>query len=44
MNIDFRPIEGRFVRMEPLRPEHKEELRAAGGEGEHGAQGAGIGV
>jgi RimJ/RimL family protein N-acetyltransferase len=29
MNIDFRPIEGRFVRMEPLRPEHKEEIRAA---------------
>jgi RimJ/RimL family protein N-acetyltransferase len=29
MNIDFRPIEGRFVRMEPLTPEHKEEIRAA---------------
>ena len=29
MNIDFRSIEGRFVRMEPLRPEHKEGIRAA---------------
>jgi N-acetyltransferase len=29
MNIDFRPLEGRFVRMEPLTPEHKEEIRAA---------------
>jgi len=29
MEIGFRPLEGRFVRMEPLRPEHKEEIRAA---------------
>jgi RimJ/RimL family protein N-acetyltransferase len=29
MEIGFRPLEGRFVRMEPLRPEHKEEMRAA---------------
>ena len=29
MNIGFRPLEGRFVRMEPLAPEHKEEVRAA---------------
>jgi RimJ/RimL family protein N-acetyltransferase len=29
MNIDFHPIEGRFVRMEPLAPRHKEEVRAA---------------
>lgn len=29
MNIDFYPIEGRFVRMEPLAPRHKEEVRAA---------------
>jgi N-acetyltransferase len=29
MNIGFHPLEGRFVRMEPLMPEHKEEIRAA---------------
>jgi RimJ/RimL family protein N-acetyltransferase len=29
MDIGFHPIEGRFVRMEPLMPRHKEELRAA---------------
>ena len=29
MNIGFHPLEGRFVRMEPLKPEHKEEIRAA---------------
>jgi RimJ/RimL family protein N-acetyltransferase len=29
MEIGFRALEGRFVRMEPLRPEHKEEIRAA---------------
>jgi RimJ/RimL family protein N-acetyltransferase len=29
MNIGFHPLEGRFVRMEPLTPEHKEEVRAA---------------
>jgi RimJ/RimL family protein N-acetyltransferase len=29
MDIGFHPLEGRFVRMEPLRPEHKEEIRAA---------------
>lgn len=29
MNIGFHPLEGRFVRMEPLSPEHKEEIRAA---------------
>lgn len=29
MEIDFRPLEGRFVRMEPLTPEHREEVRAA---------------
>src|SRR4030088_2379292 len=29
MDISFRPIEGRFVRMEPLIPAHKEEIRAA---------------
>ncbi len=29
MDIGFRPIEGRFVRMEPLTPQHKEEIRAA---------------
>jgi len=28
MNIGFHPLEGRFVRMEPLTPEHKEEVRA----------------
>jgi hypothetical protein len=29
MDIRFRPIEGGFVRMEPLVPAHKEEIRAA---------------
>jgi len=29
MNISFQPLEGGFVRMEPLAPEHKEEVRAA---------------
>jgi N-acetyltransferase len=29
MNIGFQTLEGRFVRMEPLIPEHKEEIRAA---------------
>jgi RimJ/RimL family protein N-acetyltransferase len=29
MDIGFHPIEGRFVRMEPLMPVHKEEIRAA---------------
>ena len=29
MDIGFHPVEGRFVRMEPLLPEHKEEIRAA---------------
>jgi RimJ/RimL family protein N-acetyltransferase len=29
MDIGFHSMEGRFVRMEPLRPEHKEEIRAA---------------
>jgi RimJ/RimL family protein N-acetyltransferase len=29
MDIGFHPIEGRFVRMEPLMPGHKEEVRAA---------------
>ena len=29
MEIGFRALEGRFVRMEPLKPEHKEEIRAA---------------
>lgn len=29
MEIGFHPLEGRFVRMEPLTPEHKEEIRAA---------------
>jgi RimJ/RimL family protein N-acetyltransferase len=29
MDIGFHPIEGRFVRMEPLMPQHKEEIRAA---------------
>jgi RimJ/RimL family protein N-acetyltransferase len=29
MDIGFHPLEGRFVRMEPLKPEHKEEIRAA---------------
>ena len=29
MNISFHPLEGRFVRMEPLTPGHKEEVRAA---------------
>jgi RimJ/RimL family protein N-acetyltransferase len=29
MDIGFDPIEGRFVRMEPLMPRHKEEIRAA---------------
>ena len=29
MDIGFHPLEGHFVRMEPLKPEHKEEIRAA---------------
>jgi RimJ/RimL family protein N-acetyltransferase len=29
MDIGFHPMEGRFVRMEPLMPRHKEEIRAA---------------
>jgi RimJ/RimL family protein N-acetyltransferase len=29
MDIDFHPIEGRVVRLEPLMPQHKEEVRAA---------------
>ena len=29
MDIPFHPIEGRLVKMEPLMPEHKEEVRAA---------------
>ena len=29
MDIGFHPIEGRLVRMEPLTPQHKEEIRAA---------------
>jgi RimJ/RimL family protein N-acetyltransferase len=29
MDIGFYPLEGRFVRMEPLMPRHKEEVRAA---------------
>jgi RimJ/RimL family protein N-acetyltransferase len=29
MEIGFHPLEGRFVRMEPLMPGHKEEIRAA---------------
>jgi RimJ/RimL family protein N-acetyltransferase len=29
MELGFRPIEGHFVRMEPLLPRHKEEIRAA---------------
>lgn len=29
MDIGFHALEGRFVRMEPLTPEHKEEIRAA---------------
>jgi N-acetyltransferase len=29
MDIGFHPLEGRFVRMEPLMPEHKEEVRTA---------------
>jgi RimJ/RimL family protein N-acetyltransferase len=29
MDIGFHPLDGRFVRMEPLIPEHKEEVRAA---------------
>lgn len=29
MDIGFHPLGGRFVRMEPLLPEHKEEIRAA---------------
>jgi RimJ/RimL family protein N-acetyltransferase len=29
MDIGFHPSEGRFVRMEPLMPQHKEEIRAA---------------
>jgi RimJ/RimL family protein N-acetyltransferase len=29
MDIGFHPLEGHFVRMEPLMPQHKEEIRAA---------------
>ena len=29
MDIGFHPVEGRVVRMEPLLPRHKEEIRAA---------------
>jgi RimJ/RimL family protein N-acetyltransferase len=29
MDIGFHPLEGRLVRMEPLLPDHKEEIRAA---------------
>jgi RimJ/RimL family protein N-acetyltransferase len=29
MDIGFHPLEGQFVRMEPLMPRHKEEIRAA---------------
>jgi len=29
MDIAFRPLEGKFVRMEPLTPARKEEIRAA---------------
>jgi N-acetyltransferase len=29
MDIGFGSLEGHFVRMEPLKPEHKEEIRAA---------------
>lgn len=29
MDIGFRSLEGHFVRLEPLTPEHKEEIRAA---------------
>jgi RimJ/RimL family protein N-acetyltransferase len=29
MDIGFHPLEGHFVRMEPLMPRHKEEIRAA---------------
>ena len=29
MDIGFRPIERHFVRIEPLMPQHKEEIRAA---------------
>jgi RimJ/RimL family protein N-acetyltransferase len=29
VDIGFHPIEGHFVRMEPLMPRHKEEIRAA---------------
>jgi RimJ/RimL family protein N-acetyltransferase len=29
MEIGFQALEGRFVRLEPLKPEHKEELRTA---------------
>jgi hypothetical protein len=29
VDIPFHPIEGRVVKMEPLMPEHKEEVRAA---------------
>src|SRR3954462_12663577 len=29
MDIGIHPLEGRFVRMEPLTPDHKEEIRAA---------------
>ena len=29
MEIGFQTLEGRFVRLEPLKPEHKEEIRTA---------------
>jgi N-acetyltransferase len=29
MELGFHPLEGHFVRMEPLMPQHKEEIRAA---------------
>jgi hypothetical protein len=29
VDIPFHPIEGRLVKMEPLMPKHKEEVRAA---------------
>jgi RimJ/RimL family protein N-acetyltransferase len=29
MDLGFHPLEGHFVRLEPLMPEHKEEVRAA---------------
>jgi N-acetyltransferase len=29
MDMGFHPLQGRFVRLEPITPEHREELRAA---------------